>query len=130
MWFHQRCMLIIELVCSSWKLIHKIFIIHSIEVFDTETFINLFIFKDLGGWVSSRTEVEVVDMVLRLRSKLNDADSIPASQHTRDKLQAHIQTLLSSLPEDLQSVLHASWVEDGLLPVYQKNKWKIIAGIS
>ncbi|XP_066951865.1 protein DENND6A [Macrobrachium rosenbergii] len=63
---------------------------------------------DLGDWVSTRTEVEVVDMVLRLRSKLNDADSIQASQHTRDKLQAHVQTLLSSLPEDLRSVLHAS----------------------
>ncbi|XP_068228763.1 protein DENND6A [Palaemon carinicauda] len=63
---------------------------------------------DLGDWVSTRTEVEVVDMVLRLRSKLNDADTIQTSQQTRDKLQAHVQTLLSSLPEDLRSVLHAS----------------------
>ncbi|KAK7074120.1 Protein dennd6a, partial [Halocaridina rubra] len=63
---------------------------------------------DLGGWVSTRSEVEVVDMVLRLRSKLNDADSLQTSQLTRDKLNAHIQTLLFSLPEDLRSVLHAS----------------------
>lgn len=63
---------------------------------------------DLGGWVSTRSEVEVVDMVLRLRSKLNDAESLHSSQHTRDKLNGHIQTLLLSLPEDLRSVLHAS----------------------
>lgn len=63
---------------------------------------------DLGRWVSSRSEVEVVDMVLRLRSKLTDADALPVSQHTREQLQAHLNTLFMALPEDLRSVLHAS----------------------
>lgn len=64
--------------------------------------------QDLERWVSSRTEVEVVDMVLRLRSKLSDADDLPVSQHTREQLQAHLNTLFMALPEDLRSVLHAS----------------------
>lgn len=64
--------------------------------------------QDLERWVGSRTEVEVVDMVLRLRSKLSDADALPVSQHTREQLQAHLNTLFMALPEDLRSVLHAS----------------------
>lgn len=64
--------------------------------------------QDLQRWVGSRTEVEVVDMVLRLRSKLSDADVLPVSQHTREQLQAHLNTLFMALPEDLRSVLHAS----------------------
>lgn len=64
--------------------------------------------QDLERWVGSRTEVEVVDMVLRLRSKLTDADALPVSQHTREQLQAHLNTLFMALPEDLRSVLHAS----------------------
>ncbi|XP_042237259.1 protein DENND6A-like isoform X2 [Homarus americanus] len=63
---------------------------------------------DLGGWVCSRSEVEVVDMVLRLRAKLTTADSLCVDQHTRDKLHDHLQTLFMALPEDLRSVLHAS----------------------
>nr|XP_053628863.1 protein DENND6A-like [Cherax quadricarinatus] len=63
---------------------------------------------DLGGWVCSRSEVEVVDMVLRLRSKLTAADTLCVDQHTRDRLHAHLQTLFMALPEDLRSVLHAS----------------------
>ena len=64
--------------------------------------------QDLGRWVNSRSEVEVVDMVLRLRAKLTDADMLPVSQHTREQLQAHLNTLFMALPEDLRSVLHAS----------------------
>lgn len=64
---------------------------------------------DLSGWACSRSEVEVVDMVLRLRAKLTTADTLHVSQHTRDKLNANLQTLFKSLPEDLQSVLCATW---------------------
>lgn len=64
--------------------------------------------QDLSGWACSRSEVEVVDMVLRLRAKLTTADTLHVSQHTRDKLNANLQTLFKSLPEDLQSVLCAT----------------------
>lgn len=64
--------------------------------------------QDLSGWACSHSEVEVVDMVLRLRSKLTTADTLHVSQHTRDKLNANLQTLFKSLPEDLQSVLCAT----------------------
>ncbi|KAK3888922.1 hypothetical protein Pmani_034447 [Petrolisthes manimaculis] len=63
---------------------------------------------DLGGWVCSRSEVEVVDMVLRLRSKLPRAASLPPSHPARDKLTQHLHTLFMALPEDLRAVLHAS----------------------
>lgn len=70
----------------------------------------LYIFsgQDLSGWVCSRSEVEVVDMVLRLRSKLPRAATLPPSHPARDKLTQHLHTLFMALPEDLRAVLHAS----------------------
>ncbi|CAL4064311.1 unnamed protein product, partial [Meganyctiphanes norvegica] len=62
---------------------------------------------DVGSWACSRSEVEVVDMVLRLRAKVRSAQSLHINQPTQDKLQAHLKTLFSNLPEDLRS--HKMW---------------------
>ena len=54
--------------------------------------------------------MEVVDMVLRIREKLDQAsgESIPVSRQTCQHLQVQLKTVLESLPEDLQSVLQIS----------------------
>ncbi|XP_041047350.1 DENN/MADD domain containing 6Aa isoform X1 [Carcharodon carcharias] len=62
---------------------------------------------DLLIWIQKHTEVEVVDLVLKLKEKLVQAKQhcLPIKQDTLEKLQMHIETIILSLPEDLQSIL-------------------------
>jgi len=66
--------------------------------------------SDMVGWLRGKREVEVVDMVLRLREKLDAASSgeapLPISPQTRHHLQTQLQTVLASLPDDLRTVFH------------------------
>ena len=65
----------------------------------------------MTSWLQGKREVEVVDMVLRLREKLNVAlaeETLPVSPQTRLHLQGQLDTVLQSLTEDLRSVLKAS----------------------
>ncbi|KAM6986064.1 protein DENND6B [Aplochiton taeniatus] len=63
---------------------------------------------DLIGWTKDKSEVEIVDLVLKLREKLTKArkQQIPVKEGVLDKLEGFIQTIIGSLPEDLQTVLH------------------------
>ncbi|GCC21892.1 hypothetical protein chiPu_0000274 [Chiloscyllium punctatum] len=62
---------------------------------------------DLLMWIQKHTEVEVVDLVLKLKEKLVQAKQhcLPIKQNTLEKLQMHIEAIILSLPEDLQSIL-------------------------
>uniref|UniRef100_A0A4W3JQ64 DENN/MADD domain containing 6Aa n=1 Tax=Callorhinchus milii TaxID=7868 RepID=A0A4W3JQ64_CALMI len=62
---------------------------------------------DLLIWIQKHTEVEVVDLVLKLKEKLMQAKQqcLPVKQDTLEKLQMHIDAIILSLPEDLQSIL-------------------------
>ena len=66
----------------------------------------------MASWLEGKREVEVVDMVLRLREKLDlataDEDAVPVSAQTRLHLQGQLDTVLQSLPEDLRAVLTAN----------------------
>ncbi|KAE8740694.1 hypothetical protein FOCC_FOCC013785 [Frankliniella occidentalis] len=65
---------------------------------------------DLKMWVRGKQEVEVVDMVLRIRQRLQappDSEPILADT-TRERLEMRLSDLVTSLPEDLRSVLKAS----------------------
>lgn len=63
---------------------------------------------DLIGWTKDKSEVEIVDLVLKLREKLTKARKhhIPLKEGVLDKLEGFIETIISSLPEDLQTVMH------------------------
>ncbi|KAJ8006471.1 hypothetical protein DPEC_G00107600 [Dallia pectoralis] len=63
---------------------------------------------DLLAWTKDKSEVEIVDLVLKLREKLMKADrqQLPVKEGVLDKLEGYIQTIVLSLPEDLQAVLH------------------------
>lgn len=65
----------------------------------------------MTSWLQGKREVEVVDMVLRLREKLSAVmaeEALPVSPQIRLHLQGQLDTVLQSLPEDLRSVLKAS----------------------
>ncbi|CAN7942077.1 unnamed protein product [Ixodes pacificus] len=65
---------------------------------------------DLLLWTRDKQEVEVVDLVLRLKDKLSSGEkgSLPVTPQTMAKLRRHVQTIVSGLPEDLQQVLASS----------------------
>lgn len=65
---------------------------------------------DLLDWARDKQEVEVVDLVLRLKDKLSSGErgSLPVTPQTMDKLRRHVQSIVSALPEDLQQVLASS----------------------
>uniref|UniRef100_A0AAY4AWG8 UDENN domain-containing protein n=1 Tax=Denticeps clupeoides TaxID=299321 RepID=A0AAY4AWG8_9TELE len=64
--------------------------------------------EDLQLRVQQHTEVETVDLVLKLKDKLIQAEreQLPVRTGTLAKLQAHIEYVILSLPEDLQGILH------------------------
>ncbi|CAL8323415.1 unnamed protein product [Lota lota] len=63
---------------------------------------------DLVGWTKDKSEVEVVDLVLKLREKLTKAhrQQLSVREGAVDHLEGCVQTIAASLPEDLQNVLH------------------------
>lgn len=63
---------------------------------------------DLLTWTKDKSEVEIVDLILKLREKLMRArkHQLPVKEELLEKLEQSIQTIISSLPEDLQTVLH------------------------
>ncbi|KAG9260206.1 protein DENND6A [Astyanax mexicanus] len=64
--------------------------------------------EDLQLRIQKHTEVETVDLVLKLKEKLTQAEreQLPVRMGTLAKLQAHIDSVILSLPEDLQGILH------------------------
>uniref|UniRef100_A0A674P111 DENN/MADD domain containing 6Aa n=1 Tax=Takifugu rubripes TaxID=31033 RepID=A0A674P111_TAKRU len=58
--------------------------------------------------VQKHSEVETVDLVLKLKDKLSQAEKehLPVRPGTLAKLQEHIEAVILSLPEDLQGILH------------------------
>ncbi|KAK6488200.1 protein DENND6B isoform X1 [Huso huso] len=61
---------------------------------------------DLLVWIKDKSEVELVDLVLKLREKLVKAhhQQLPVREEVLQKLELYIETIISSLPEDLQVV--------------------------
>lgn len=68
------------------------------------------LFKDLKLWVQGKPEVEIVDMVLRIKNKINKCRErdIPISDATREQLEQRLQDILSSLPDDIKNILQVT----------------------
>lgn len=64
--------------------------------------------EDLQKRIQKHTEVETVDLVLKLKDKLTQAEreKLPVRPGTLEKLRAHIEGVILTLPEDLQGILH------------------------
>ncbi|XP_073207578.1 protein DENND6A isoform X2 [Lepidochelys kempii] len=74
-----------------------------LEVLHLEALCN----EDLLLWSQKHTEVETVDLVLKLKNKLFQADRehLPMKPDTMEKLQMHIDAIILALPDDLQDIL-------------------------
>ena len=58
-------------------------------------------------WMEGKAEVELVDMVLRIRAKLSEAtrENLPVADIVIERLQKHVSTIVKTLPADLQTVI-------------------------
>ncbi|KAG7199940.1 hypothetical protein KM043_014376 [Ampulex compressa] len=63
---------------------------------------------DLKTWVQGKQEVEVIDMILRIRQKLKRSytDHVPIGNSIRTKLQERINDITHTLPDDLKIILN------------------------
>ncbi|XP_059672189.1 protein DENND6B [Gavia stellata] len=63
---------------------------------------------NIVAWMKDKSEVEIVDLVLKLREKLVRArcQHLPVKEETLQRVALYIETIIGSLPEDLQTVLH------------------------
>ncbi|XP_061618624.1 protein DENND6B isoform X4 [Phyllopteryx taeniolatus] len=64
---------------------------------------------DLLGWTRDKSEVEIVDLILKLREKLLKAGrlQLQPKDDIFNKLESLITSIVSSLPQDLHDVLNA-----------------------
>nr|XP_028603077.1 protein DENND6B isoform X3 [Podarcis muralis] len=62
---------------------------------------------NIRSWVKDKSEVEVVDLVLKLQEKLVRArcHCLPVKEEVLHRVGLYITTIVGSLPEDLQAVL-------------------------
>merc|ERR1711874_312994 len=58
-------------------------------------------------WMEGKEEVQLVDMVLRIRNKLAEASdqNLPVPDIVNEQLLGHVEKILKTLPQDLQLVL-------------------------
>lgn len=65
---------------------------------------------DLKDWVQGRPEVEVVDMLLKIRSKIDNCQEsdIPVSNAIKEQLNERLLDIITSLPDDLKNILKVS----------------------
>ena len=59
-------------------------------------------------WMEGKAEVELVDMVLRIRNKLAEAkkDNLALADIVIERLEGHVSTIVATLPSDLQTVIN------------------------
>ncbi|XP_030756063.1 protein DENND6A [Sitophilus oryzae] len=64
---------------------------------------------DITNWVRGRPEVEIVDMVMRLKSKICKCNcDVPVSDSVKQQLNQRMHDIATSLPEDLKNILQIS----------------------
>lgn len=63
--------------------------------------------SNIKSWMEGKEEVQLVDMILRIRTKLTEAESddLQLSDMARERLKEHVATVMASLPNDLRNVL-------------------------
>lgn len=62
---------------------------------------------NLLDWIEDKAEVEIVDLILRLKDKLLTIENerIPVPNETIDKLKNRMNEIINKLPDDLQGIL-------------------------
>lgn len=67
----------------------------------------MFCSKDINNWLEGKQEVEIVDMILKIRQKLDECESkgYPLNKKIKDQLKVKMDDIICSLPDDLKNVL-------------------------
>ncbi|XP_008545383.1 protein DENND6A [Microplitis demolitor] len=62
---------------------------------------------DLKTWVQDKQEVEVIDMILKIRQKLeiSHSEDVPTTQAVRVRLGERLNDITHTLPDDLKTIL-------------------------
>lgn len=71
----------------------------------------VFVFlQDLKKWVQDKPEVEVVDMVLKIKNKIHKCQQhdIPVSNSIKEQLGQRLEDIICTLPDDLKNILSTS----------------------
>eukprot|EP01137_Pigoraptor_chileana_P010454 Opistho-2@60123 len=72
-------------------------------------YLELLCQADVGTWMRGKAEIEVVDLLLRLREELTNPKSRRVmTPKMADALGGHIDTIVSNLPEDLRNSLQVT----------------------
>lgn len=61
--------------------------------------------SDLATWARSRSEVETVELLLRVTTALEEAKTLPVEPGTLTKLKGRLAALLMEIPSDLRSIV-------------------------
>ncbi|XP_034948891.1 protein DENND6A [Chelonus insularis] len=63
---------------------------------------------DLKTWVQGKQEVEIVDMILRIRQKLEKSNNedIPVTRTVREQVGERLEDITRTLPDDLKIILN------------------------
>lgn len=70
--------------------------------------LNKYCFQDFNSWIDGKQEVEIVDMILKIRQKLYDCENkstFPFNKKIKEELQLKMDDIICSLPDDLKNVL-------------------------
>lgn len=61
-------------------------------------------------WMQGKPEVEIVDMVLKIKNKIKKCEvrDIPVKVEVKARLNERLQDIMSSLPDDLKTILHVA----------------------
>lgn len=62
---------------------------------------------DINNWLEGKEEVEIVDMILKIRQKLDECESkgYQLNKRIKDQLKVKMDDIICSLPDDLKNVL-------------------------
>lgn len=62
---------------------------------------------DLKNWVVDKPEVELVDMVLKIKTKISKCKEydLPVTKETKHRLRLRLEEILCILPDDLKKIL-------------------------
>ncbi|CAB0036127.1 unnamed protein product [Trichogramma brassicae] len=63
---------------------------------------------DLRSWVRDKQEVEIVDMILRIRQKLekSNLDEVPVDSPVQEMIRERLNEMTLALPDDLRTILN------------------------
>ena len=68
------------------------------------------LFQNINEWLAGKEEIEVVDMIIKMKNKINEIDSeeLPLNEITQIQLKNKLNDIIHSLPDDLRSHINIS----------------------